>query len=141
MSSSLDTLIILGTQAQTFLINVASHGLALESQFSDFLPFGYPPYLRFFTNIRIRPFGGVQLVEAAYLIGTFAIIFSLPLVILPHPSSGKKITWSGLAQRAIVILGITWAMIVFVSEAGEMIGSGRDRNADKGLESLDEYGF
>ena len=123
MVSSLETLII---QAQNFLINVASHGIALESQLSTLLPLGYPPWLRFFTDLRIKPLGGVQLVEAAYLIGTFTVIFSLPLVILPHPISGRKITWIGIGERAMVILGFAWVMIVFVSEAWGVPGPGED---------------
>ena len=41
----------------------------------------------------------------------------------------------------MVILGIAWVMIVFVSEAWGVLGPGGDTNTNRSLESLDEYGF
>ena len=45
------------------------------------------------------------------------MILCLPLFILPHPVSGKKISWIELGERALVILVMEWGMIVFVSVA------------------------
>jgi hypothetical protein len=116
MTSSLGPLTTLGTQVQASLANIASHGIALESQLSLLLPCTYPPYLRFFTHPQIKPFGGVQLVEAAYLLLPVTTIFVLLLSLVSDPIVRGRITWIGIGTRAVVILGVSWGMIVFVSK-------------------------
>jgi hypothetical protein len=138
MASSLDHLIALGTPIQEFLINIASHGIELESQLSILLPRSYPPYLLFFTNPQIRPLDGVQLIEAAYLLGALVVISSLPLFLFAHPSTVRRVTWGGIGIRAVVILGLFWGMMVFVSKAWGVLGPRGDRNANRAVESLDE---
>lgn len=87
--------------------------------------FGFPPYLlHFFTNPQIQAMGGVLLLKSAYLLGTFAVIFGLPLFSLSDPTSRRMVTLIGVGKRAVVIL-------VGVESFGNSSlwndGSGRDK--------------
>jgi hypothetical protein len=72
------------------LLELFAHkGIALDSELSL-----VPPQFRIFTSPEIFPFGIVQLVEAAYILGTFVVIAVLVRFLRWHPFfEGGRLSW------------------------------------------------